>query len=315
MRLLTVAENAHIELTHTAVLYQNDANRRRDPTRTTKLRGRYTADMNDRFHILKQLINTTLVDNDALRLSGERPSVFVRQLVGSKARPANRFHFKTDAERVQAFMDWLRDAVDQEVLEVRGRDGNTITHDGWQEKYIREAYVRAVEAADAAMQREGIEDLPDSGMGKLFTAPIHADALELLYTRSFEELRGITEAMSQQIGRVLAEGLAKGLSNRDIAKNIVDRVDKIGMTRAKMLARTEIINVYAEGSLNRLEQMGIAEVTAVVEFASADDDHVCATCSSLDGTVYTIAEARGLIPVHPNCRCAWIPVLFPDDGE
>jgi len=34
---------------------------------------------------------------------------------------------------------------------------------------------------------------------------------------------------------------------------------------------------------------------------------VCSECSDLEGNVYTIKEAHGMIPLHPNCRCAWKP--------
>ena len=33
------------------------------------------------------------------------------------------------------------------------------------------------------------------------------------------------------------------------------------------------------------------------------DDRVCDICESYEGNTYTLAEARALIPAHPNCRC------------
>ncbi|MET0721800.1 MAG: hypothetical protein ABWY64_13315 [Tardiphaga sp.] len=38
------------------------------------------------------------------------------------------------------------------------------------------------------------------------------------------------------------------------------------------------------------------------------DDKVCAICESYEGNSYTLAEARDLIPAHPNCRCAVVPL-------
>jgi hypothetical protein len=48
--------------------------------------------------------------------------------------------------------------------------------------------------------------------------------------------------------------------------------------------------------------------TEMVEIETAGDDLVCPECESLaaDGP-YTIDEARGLIPAHPWCRCAFVP--------
>ena len=115
--------------------------------------------------------------------------------------------------------------------------------------------------------------------------------------------------MDAQISRTLAEGMVAGLNPKDIADNLVERVESLGLNRARMLARTEVINAHAEGTLNTLESFGIEEVTAQVELVAAMDERTCAVCEGLNGTVFTIKEARGVIPVHPNCRCTWVPVV------
>jgi SPP1 gp7 family putative phage head morphogenesis protein len=55
-------------------------------------------------------------------------------------------------------------------------------------------------------------------------------------------------------------------------------------------------------------------VTVDAEYTTADDNKVCPKCRQLEGNVYTIDEARGIIPVHPNCRCAWNPVVRDPSG-
>jgi hypothetical protein len=46
----------------------------------------------------------------------------------------------------------------------------------------------------------------------------------------------------------------------------------------------------------------------LVEVLTAGDDDVCPICEAIaENNPYTIAEARGLIPAHPNCRCAFVP--------
>lgn len=40
--------------------------------------------------------------------------------------------------------------------------------------------------------------------------------------------------------------------------------------------------------------------------------HNCPQCLPLDGQVFTIKEARGLIPRHVNCRCSWASVPADD---
>lgn len=279
-------------------------NAARDPTRTAMLRRAYVSACRQRFMKLKRLIRETLIENDALMLEpGSRLSVL--------ARAATRYDFPSDpAGKAQAFIDWLMEAADQEILEVTEREGRRISaHSAWQNLYVRAAYAKGVEQADAQMRRGGA-NIPDYEIWGLFRQPMHADALALLFTRNFDELRGITEAMGQQIARELTMGMAKGLGLKQIARQVFKTVDGVGIRRATLLARTEVIRAFAESALNRYEELGITEVVGEVELATAGDHRVCEICQSLRGRTYTIAEARGIIPVHPQCRCAWKPVLL-----
>jgi SPP1 gp7 family putative phage head morphogenesis protein len=84
-------------------------------------------------------------------------------------------------------------------------------------------------------------------------------------------------------------------------------VDSLVRSRALLVANNELIRAHADGQLDALEELGEEEVTAAVEWVTAGDDRVCKLCKPLDGVVLTVAEARGLIPRHVNCRCAWLP--------
>jgi len=271
---------------------------RNDPTRTTVLRERYRKDAVKRFRKLSTSIRRGVGDNDALALQkGGRAFVELPP----------RFNFPTSAEKHKAFMQWLEEMINTDILEVvEWEGGRPAARVEWQNKYVKSAYARGVEQADVQLRKIGIT-VPQSPIAVTLSLPVHADNLAALYTRNFEELRGITSAMSQQISRVLAEGLAQGLNARDIAKLMTGRVRAIGINRATVLARTEIIRVHAESSLTRYEQLGISEVSGFVEFSSSNIG-VCPICEELEGKRFTIAEARGIIPVHPNCRCTWIPM-------
>jgi hypothetical protein len=58
----------------------------------------------------------------------------------------------------------------------------------------------------------------------------------------------------------------------------------------------------------------------LVTIVTAGDDRVCPICEDLEGITYTVEEASSVIPAHPNCRCAFVPVedkrygpVIPDD--
>jgi hypothetical protein len=91
---------------------------------------------------------------------------------------------------------------------------------------------------------------------------------------------------------------------------ILGRVDKIGMTRATVMAVTGVVGAVAEATLSRLAGYGINQVGLLVELATARTP--CQICTGLRDRdnglgpgIFTIEQARGVIPIHRRCRCTW----------
>lgn len=221
------------------------------------------------------------------------------------------FRFPRDDQQIDGFMRWLREQENRGVLQVISENENT---------FVRASYNRGLEHASRLLQEQGV-DVQASDLQAVLNTPVHSDALQFLYTRNFNELQGITEVMNQQISRELAEGFSQGQNPRVVARAITDRVEKIGITRANVLAQTEIIRAHSEATLNRYERLGVGNVTIQAEWSTAGDDRVCPICEALEGQVFTIEEARSgsfsfdgsqfaiRPPAHPRCRCVFLPVL------
>jgi SPP1 gp7 family putative phage head morphogenesis protein len=96
---------------------------------------------------------------------------------------------------------------------------------------------------------------------------------------------------------------------KEIAAEMLDKIDNLTETRALTLARTEVIHAHAEGQLDQFTDLGVEEVGVEAEFSTAGDDLVCPECEALEGQSFPVEEAHGIIPVHPNCRCTWIPKI------
>ncbi|MGM0409207.1 MAG: minor capsid protein [Bacillota bacterium] len=273
-----------------------------DPTQTKTIRRRYSADCYKRFRKLKGRIREGIIDLDIFGLTNR---VMNKDLKANYDVPYQQFKFDTDAKKLDEFMSWLRN-VERNELEI-------LDNSDWQQKYIRSSYQKANESARNYLNQTGI-NTPSGGGSSIFAMPVHKDSVELLYSRNYKALDGITEAMNRDIGRELSKGFAQGKNPRQIASMLNKRVDKIGITRARTMARTEVVNAHAEATLNTYQQAGLKEVTAEVELSTAGDGRVCGICQGLEGQTYSIDGARGVIPVHPNCRCAWLPVVE-KDGE
>lgn len=267
---------------------------KQDPTRTTTLRKQYESDLVRRFNAMIKLIEQVFMDSEPIILATNAP---------------RKFKFEPKAEKIDDFMDWLRQQERKEILEVQyGTPQRKASSSSWQNVYLKRAYKQGVNSA-AQQLRKGGTKVKDTWVDASFDRPMHADRVGIIYSRAYGNLEGITSAMDKQISAALATGVSQGLGMAAISKLVVDRVKKVGIARARVLARTEVINAHAEASLNSYEEAGIEGVNVQSEFATAQDNKVCPKCEKLEGRTYSIKSARSIIPVHPNCRCAWLPVV------
>lgn len=268
-----------------------------DPTRTLTLRNKFEADMKRRLVALKKAIVKFVVDENGLGLT--------------LTINASLYDFPNDLARIAAYKQWLQDQIAKGLLAV-DEEGKP-----WLADYIESSYkqatIRSFQEVQAAKAANNPIPVNPSAMSpfysQVFGGPIEQTRVQLLFVRAFDQLKGITESMSGNMSRVLADGLANGLGARQVARNLANEVDGIGRKRALVIARTELIHAYAEGQLDTFENLGVEEVGAEIEWKTAGDAKVCPICRALEGKRYPIKEARGRIPQHPNCRCAWIPYI------
>jgi len=299
----TPSRDASISATTHAHNLAVNAEANRDPTQTTVLRRRYAQKLRGRFGAINTEIRDGIRSRDVLGLRDDG-------LLSAQADPLPSQFPRRQDRQIETFDAWLQRQMDNGVLETIGPNQN---------QFVRTSYERGLAHANREARRIGL-DVPDRDVATVINRPIHREELQLIYTRDYSELEGITQAVSQQSSRTLAEGLAAGENPRDIARRLTDRVDAIGRTRATTLARTSVIDTFNSASLARLDELDVEGVTVKAEWTTANDSRVCPICLELEGRTWTIEEARSETvdvaghsdvpvkpPAHPNCRCAIIP--------
>lgn len=259
-----------------------------DPSRTKTLRDSFVADMRRRFRWVAKEVRR------------------VFDTKNHKEVVLNIYSFATDPQRVDEFREWLNKKVEDGIYEkvTYNPDGTyNESPEVWTDYYIKSAYKKGVSRAYTELKKLGLDVLPS------IVLPVAGSEVEMMYTRTFTELKGVTDTMSQQLSRILSEGLIEGLSPKEIANRMVKQIDGLSKGRASTIARTEIIRSHHLANIALYEKAGIEGVKIKAEWSTAGDNRVCQTCSSLEGRIYPLDEIRGMIPQHPNCRCVAIPVL------
>lgn len=142
-----------------------------------------------------------------------------------------------------------------------------------------------------------------------------------------------TKTSMKRIDRLMRNGIEEGLTNKQVAKDLLDKGIAWNKPRAELMARTATIWGYNRGALLQYEDEGIPAVEWVAGSGA------CEFCAAMDRTQIPTGEAfvpggthlegEGEVPnydgnvaahldipwnieqppLHPNCRCALMPVI------
>jgi hypothetical protein len=304
-----------------------------DPSGTATIRKAFTRELEKRFTKFKRKVRTLIVDDDAF---GLKPYPLLS--FNSSVHNARELAELTDEQKLEAFRLWLIANIGDGIVTISPKGSGD-----WWYRYIADSYEKSygraydqvgkrtlsTMARDAAFKKYGqVGSVADFYAGSkeeflrsAFGGPVPIERVKFLASRTYTDLKGVTDAMSNQMSRVLVDGLIAGDNPRVIARKLVDRVDKIGVTRAKMVAHDAIIRTNAESAIDSLESLGMDQVGISVEWSTS---HLgvtakgwpspCDICKPLEGVVFSLKEARGMIPRHVWCRCSIIPVRSDSDA-
>ena len=295
-----------------------------DPTHTTALRNAFANAMKLRFVELCKVVRISVDTNDCFSLRPKHLAAFQMNPI-----PPEYFRFARSTEKITAFMDWLQQQINAGILQVGfGQQLGSGAEGAWTNLYVLDSYKRGVQRARNELEKIGIK-VPtineSGGFNVLFDAPFHMDRIGLIYTRVYAELQGITAQMDTIISRILAQGLIDGDAPAFLAQKLVAAIngagigdlaltDKLGrfipaMTRAMIMARTEVIRAHHLAMIQEYRNWGVEGVVVKGEWMTAGDDRVCPKCAELEGQVFTLDVIESMIPYHPQCRCIALPYI------
>jgi SPP1 gp7 family putative phage head morphogenesis protein len=160
-------------------------------------------------------------------------------------------------------------------------------------EHIKKSYMLGLETAETRLGA-------DIGIGTF-----ERDSLKMLQSTGLALVKDVPQEAKKRLAFEISNGILSGDGIQEIRRNM-NKVFDASNARLESIARTEVSRAMTEAELNGYER---SEVVERVEWATAEDERVCPICEPKDGKTYTLDEARGLIPIHPMCRCDFIPVV------
>lgn len=168
--------------------------------------------------------------------------------------------------------------------------------------------VRAAEKFTAKLVREVTKETK-KGIRTFITAGIKEGKSMNKIAREIRPLVGLTGRQTQSVinYKALLQDKEKfpRLSVSDIDKKVQQYTDKTHRRRTITIARTESARAQNIGYVQGMDDLGVKEL----EFSAILDDRTAIVCINLNRTKFSVKDAAGIIPVHPNCRCAMLPVV------
>lgn len=154
--------------------------------------------------------------------------------------------------------------------------------------------------------RDAFGDAADAGIAVAFD--LDNPFVQQTLANLAKKVKGVAETTKQEIRDLVGRQADEGWSLEQLQKEIRERGEIAGRTRAMLISRTETAAAYSQGSIAAYRASGVVKQT---EWLLGPDP--CDICQGLDGLKADLGEefADGISapPAHPNCTCALSPIV------
>ncbi|WP_288444785.1 phage minor head protein [uncultured Pantoea sp.] len=141
--------------------------------------------------------------------------------------------------------------------------------------------------------------------------------LALVRARTFEEMKGLSADVKQNLSRVLTDGIGRGQNPKEVARRIRDQIG-IEQGRANRIARTEITTALRRARWDEhdsaSDDLGL---NVMLLHLSALSPTTRQTHALRHGKLYTSEEVRDWYSINGNainCKCSQVTVLVDEKG-
>ena len=173
---------------------------------------------------------------------------------------------------------------------------------------IGEHQINIMDAATEKIFKDTLENSLESlGKSNLFNTINFEDTMRVALNNAWsgnsysKRVWNNTNALSTQLQKSIESMIAVGKNPNEIKAEIAKQFNT-SYSVADRLIRTESSYVYNTAAIESYKQAGVEEV----EFLAESD--CCDECAKYRNKRFGIAEAP-LIPVHPRCRCCYVPIV------
>jgi hypothetical protein len=294
-----------------------------DPTGTAGLRRSFLAEGNRRLGKLRSATHTMLVEHDLMAARSD-PFATLLPHPGHRLSAFAQWFERTASEQIAGSLWW------QKYLERAYQSGlvagNELVKNGGAPPsrsslpaVYRELASREFAGIAAAVVQQVSRQAAGAAIGRRKPLPMYQQVLMVLRSVGANRLKAAVNTITVQLHNAarLEQFRSAGITQVGIVPELIEP-----LKRSRFLKHDHMLHdLEGPGSRASREETPsgstIGRITAAyqklselesVNVLTAGDERVCIICQDIsDGGPYPIDTALGLIPAHPNCRCAFIP--------
>lgn len=262
----------------------------------------------------------------ALSLFGRVPYSVRRERAVVNAATVPVYDYQITPEELALLMAALQAAVGDQLLETTV---NRMPPNWWWQSHVelpyRQGAAREVVEFNRLVTQHLVATRTQLGgtvqrldIGGVLRAPEYVEALDRVYVRNFQGMKGLSDRTAAQVAQVVESGIAAGKPARAIADEIAERFD-VARASAERTAVTEVNWAYNDGRLDATELAGkITGLRAGVLHLSALLPSTREGHGNRHGNGYTVAAQRQWWNTGTNrirCHCSTRTVLIDEQGR
>ncbi len=138
--------------------------------------------------------------------------------------------------------------------------------------------------------------------------PLNQETLDWIDTRIGWAAAEVGEETAELLASTLRTGMTAGEDMRELAKRVNVVFDQSSKARSMKIARTEVLTASNEGTLIGYEKSGVVEKVEVYTAFPTPQQCPTGICPDMHGEIMNLANSHGVLPLHVQCRCIWLPV-------
>lgn len=222
----------------------------------------------------------------------------------------SRMRGKTATQKTKSIADW--DAIEANgiailkptLLELLSEGGKTVVERRiLKQQRFDPIGVEAINWANAHTANLVAEITQETiaGIRDVITTGLNAGLSIPTIARELRPIVGLNSQYAGAVANFQTKLLAEGVAAQKASAKAEVYANRLHRKRAATIARTETAFALTEGQRQGYGQMGVKRLERVEDPATEDDD-----CADNNGRIYTLAEAEGVLPAHPNCEGTWV---------